>query len=168
MTERLDPIKEAKAVQALRESMAAAFADDDDLLLDTIEGETGLFEAIDKLLLSIHLDAGAAKGIQKAMSDLDLRAGRLEKRAETARALIEQAMMLAELDKIERPTATLSLVRRAAKVEITEEAEIPAEFWKAGDPKLDKKALGQALKDGQAVPGAALSNQAPSLTIRVL
>lgn len=164
---RIDPIREAQAVAALRASLADALGADDELVIDTIEGETGLFEAIDMLLLEVAHSHGMEAGTLQAADALALRAARYHKRAEAARALIEQAMMIAELEKLERPAATLSLVRRAAKVEITEEAEIPAEFWKAGEPKLDKKALGQALKDGQAVPGAALSNQAPSLTIRV-
>jgi hypothetical protein len=54
-----------------------------------------------------------------------------------------------------------------AKLELIEEADIPAEFWKAGDPKLDRKALAEALKEGRSVPGVALSNQAPSLTVRI-
>jgi hypothetical protein len=163
----LDPIKEAKAVAALRDSLAAELACDDELMLDTIEGETGLFEAIDRLLFDIANANAMVIGTGKVVDELTARSERYKRRAETARALIEQAMMIAEVDKLERPAGTLSLVRRAAKVEITEEADLPAEFWKAGEPKLDKKALAAALKDGRAVPGAALSNQAPSLTIRV-
>jgi hypothetical protein len=162
----LDPLKEAQAASALRESLRQLGADDDGLVLDSIEGETSLLEAIDKLLLKIAEDAGLAKGATEAAATLAARAQRFEKRAEATRAVIEQALMIAELDKLERPTATLSLVRRPAKVEVTEEADIPAEFWKAGDPKLDRKAVLAALKDGRAVPGACLSNSAPSLTIR--
>lgn len=165
---RLDPLKEAQAVAALRESLRQmGEGEDEALLADSIEGETSLLEAIDKLLLAIAEDAGLEAGARAAAAKLEDRAERFAKRAESARAVIEQALMIAELDKLERPAATLSLVRRAAKVEITEEADIPAEFWKAGDPKLDKKALGAALKDGRAVPGACLSNSPPSLTIRV-
>lgn len=165
----LDPIKEAKAVTALRESLRQmGEGDDETLLLDTIEGQTSLFEIVDRLLVSIAEDAGLAAGADAAAEKLARRAERFEKRAETTRALIEQALMVAELPKLERPAATLSLVNRAPKVEITEEAEIPAEFWKTGDPHLDKKALAAALKEGRAVPGACLSNAAPSLTIRTL
>lgn len=164
----LDPIKEAKAVTALRESLGALLSEDDPaLLIDTIEGETSLLEAIDRLLLTIAESEGLAKGADAAAEEIHRRSERFIKRAESARAMIEQALMIAEIDKLERPGATLSLVRRAAKVELTEESEIPSEFWKVGDPTLDKKALAAALKEGRAVPGAALSNQAPSLTIRV-
>lgn len=163
----LDPIKEAKAVTALRGTLADhGLADDPEWLLDAIEGETSLLEAIDRLLVKIAESDGLAKGAKLAADEILARADRFTKRAETARAMIEQALMIADLEKVERPSATLSLVRRAAKLELTEESEIPSEFWKAGDPKLDRKALAAALKEGRAVPGAVLSNQAPSLTIR--
>lgn len=164
----LDPIKEAQAVAALRASLGTLLDEADaDLLTDTIEGETSLFEALDRLLLTISESDGLAAGARAAAAEIAHRADRFTKRAERARAMVEQAMMIAEVEKLERPGATLSLVRRAAKAEITEESEIPAEFWKAGDPKLDRKALLAALKEGRAVAGAALSNQAPSLTIRI-
>ena len=56
--------------------------------------------------------------------------------------------------------------KRPARVEVIDEAAIPARFWVASDPKLDKRALGDALKAGDAVEGAALVTPAPSLTIR--
>jgi len=144
------------------------YANDPVLMLDMIEGETSLLEAIDKLLVGIAETQGLEAGARSAAAAIVARAERFAKRAEEARGLIEQALAVAELDKLERPAATLSLVRRAPKVEIAEEAEIPAEFWKPGDPRLDKKALLTALKEGRAVPGAALSNCPPSLTIRTL
>jgi hypothetical protein len=165
----LDPIKEAKAVASLRESLRQLGHDgDEDLLLDSIEGETSLLEVLDKLLVGIVADEGLAAGAHVAATEMEHRAERFERRAAAARTVMEQAMLIAELEKLERPAATLSIVRRAPKAEITEEADIPAEFWKAGDPKLDRKALLAALKEGRAVPGAALSNSAPSLTIRRL
>lgn len=163
----LDPIKEAKAVASLRESLRQmGLEDDETLIADSIEGETSLYEAVDKLLLSIAEAEGLAKGARQAAADIDHRAERFDKRAEAGRAIIEQALMVAELEKIERPAATLFLARRAPKLELTDEADIPAEFWKTGDPTLDRKALAAALKGGRPVPGACLSNCAPSLTVR--
>jgi hypothetical protein len=164
---RIDPIREAQAVLALKESLAAIHADDDEtLLLDSIEGETGFCEAIDILLARMASDAVLIEGTKSVVSDLEARAARFAKRIAANRAVIEQAMMIAELDKLERPSATLSLAKRQAKVEIQTEADIPAEFWKVGAPSLDKKAVGEALKEGRAVPGACLSNAAPSLSVR--
>lgn len=185
---RIDPMKHAIAAKSLRESIQALDADDEILLLDTIEGETGLFEAVDALLNRMLDNRARATGLASVIDDLAERKRRFEKRVDADRALIEQAMGVAELPKLERPIATLSLTKRAPGVEITDEALIPATYWKAGDPKLDKKALGETLKaraealatlpedpEQRAaalaalppeIPGATLSNGAPSLTAR--
>jgi hypothetical protein len=158
--------REARAAKGLRESLAQLAADEE-LALDTIEGETSLFECVDALLLANTHDRAVIEGIQKVMADLDSRAARIERRHDLRRALIEQAMLTAEIKKVERPAATLSLANRPAFLVVDDEASIPAEFWTLGAPKLDRKAVAAALKDGRPVPGAALSNAAPSLTVRV-
>lgn len=164
---RLDPIKEAAAAKGLIESLRAESGTDDELLLDMVEGETSLFEAIDALLLRMVESKGLAEGVSAAIQEMEARKRRFEARYASDKTIIEQALMIAEIEaKVERPLATLTLARRAPKVEIQTEADIPAEFWKTGDPTLDKKALLAALKDGTPVPGACLSNAAPSLTAR--
>jgi Siphovirus Gp157 len=50
---------------------------------------------------------------------------------------------------------------------ILDEAILPAKFWKAQDPKLDKKAVLDALKAKEDVPGASLSNGGETISIRV-
>lgn len=160
----LDPIKEAKAVAALRATIADLNGDDE-LLADTIEGETSLFEVIDSLLLRMADSRVQIDGAAVVIGDLESRQARFKARLDTDRAMIEQAMMIAELTTVERPVATLSLANRPPKVMIETEADIPAEFWKAAEPTLDRKALLAALKE-RSIPGATLSNQAPSLTVR--
>lgn len=164
----IDPVKAAQAVQAIRSSLAALGEEgDDQLLLDSIEGETDFFEVLDKLLERRAESLAHAEGLGLVIDRLKARQERFEKAADVDRTLIEQALLTAELEvKITRPIGTLFLSRRAPKAEILEEADIPAEFWKPAEPKLDKKAVLDALKAGQTVPGAALSNSAPTLTIR--
>ena len=70
------------------------------------------------------------------------------------------------LRKLELPTATLSIKAVPAKAEITDEALLPSKFFKAQDPKLDKKAVLDALKAKEDVPGAVLSNGGETLSIR--
>lgn len=187
-TPTIDPMKHAIAAKSLRDSIQALDGEDEILLLDTIEGETGLFEAVDALLNRMLDNRARATGLDSVIADLTERKRRFERRVDTDRALIEQAMGVAELPKLERPIATLSLAKRAPGVEVTDEAAIPAEFWKTGNPTLDKKALGAALKaraealealpsdpgEREAamgalppeIPGATLSNGAPSLSAR--
>ena len=163
---RIDPIKEARAAAALRQSIAS-LDEDDALLIDMVEGETSLFEAVDAILERMAQDRVLVAGTEAVIAELDQRKGRFAKRIESDRALIEQALMIAEIDTaIERPTATITLAKRPAKLVIETESDIPAEFWKTAAPTLDKKALAAAIKDGATIPGAVMSNAAPSLTIR--
>lgn len=161
--------RQAQAAKALRESIAQLLENDGDehLAIDMIEGETSLLECIDALLAANTQDAVIVAGVEKVAADLSARKSRVEGRIQMRRALIEQAMLTAEIKKLERPAATLSLSNRAPSAVIADEASIPSRFWIAADPKLDRKALLAALKAGEAVPGAALSNAAPTLSVRV-
>lgn len=157
--------REALAARNLRESLGQLAANDEDLALDMIEGETSLVECIDALLEQNTADRALVEGIDKVVSDLEGRKERVVRRVDARRALVEQAMLTAEIKKLERPTATLTMANRAPSLRIDSESDIPAEYWTAGAPKLDRKALAAALKE-RPVAGAALSNAAPSLTVR--
>lgn len=185
----LDPTKEALAVKALLEGLRQiGEADDEALVADSIEGQTQLFEIVDSVLARMTDAEVMIEGIEAVAKNLSGRKARYENRIKSDRALIEQAMTIAELAKIERPTATLSLSARPPSLTVTEESEIPAAYWKVGEPTLDRKALAADLKerakalaalpaDPEAkaaaiaalppeIPGATLSNGAPSLTVR--
>ena len=188
----LDPIKAARAALAVRESIAAVAGEDDDLLTDMIEGETDLFEIIDRLIARRAENMALAAGAAKHIETMSGRRERFERLAEQDRTLITQAMLIAELPSVRRPVATLSLSARAAKLVIDDEAAIPSGFWKVGDPRLDKIALAEAVKASAAaraeaiaalpedprardeaiaglppeIPGAHLEAAPPSLTIR--
>jgi hypothetical protein len=56
--------------------------------------------------------------------------------------------------------------RELPKAIILNEADIPSKFWKAQDPKLDRKAVLDALKAKEAVAGAELSNGGETIQIR--
>lgn len=157
--------REVEAAAILKESIAAACADDADLLIDMIEGETGVFEIVDALLLADIADDGMLDGIAGAIKALQERKERFDHRIKTRRALIERALLILDLKKVERPTATISLANRAPKTEVDDEAAIPSEFFDT-KPVLAKKRLDEALKAGREVPGAHLSNGSQSLTVR--
>lgn len=157
---------ELEAVQELRASYAAIMADDPDAAADIIEGETSLFDVFDRMIAHNVTDKAMAEACDRAIADMEARRKRFTDRIDRRRVLIEQAMLIADVSKVERPLATLSLTTRQPSIIVLDEAAIPADFWKAGEPKLDKALLKKALSDGAAIPGAALSNAAPSLTIR--
>ncbi|MDP3740339.1 MAG: siphovirus Gp157 family protein [Hyphomonadaceae bacterium] len=140
---------------------------DPKLLLDTIEGETNLAEACVFVLEQTNEDEILIEGLKAKIDELQVRKGRMEKSVESRRGIILMAMDKAGLQTIKSPLGTMSVRPTQPKANITDEALIPAKFWKPSDPKLDRAAVAEALKAGEAVPGAALSNGGVSLSIRV-
>lgn len=132
--------------------------DDEELQATAVEGETWLDEAIEsavKRLAELNTLMDAIAGM---MADLKDRGERFEKQRDTLRELIAVALETTGVQRFEMPLATVALKRVPPKVEVIAEADIPSRFWKPQEPKLDRKALAAALKDGETVPGATLSN----------
>lgn len=154
----LDPIKQAQAVTALKASLEALGAgDDDELLIDSIEGETTFFEAVDHIMEANAEDLALVEAIDSRIEGLKARKDRFKKRVEVRKALLEQAFIEADLPKVERPLGTLYLSNRAPKVIIETEADVPARYWKPSDPVLDQKQLLADLKDRRAGLEAIIS-----------
>lgn len=155
--------KQMAAANALR---AALSSEDEDLLRDCIEGETDLREMIQTTILSMDEDTILADGLKGHLEALTKRHQRIRKRIDTKRAAIEQAMVIGEVKTLELPTMTATVKRTAPGLQITDEAAIPGDWWKAKDPALDKRALLTALKGGAEIAGAQLDNGGVSLQLR--
>ncbi len=158
--------QQTEAARVLLANMRDVIGDDEDLTISTIEGETGLLEAIDEAINRLSEIKSLCAGTQSRMDELKTRNDRYEMQAERLRTAILGAMQIAGVRKLERPEATVSLRPVPAKAVIKAEADIPAEYWKATAPKLDLKALTAALKDGASIPGAELSNGGETISIR--
>jgi hypothetical protein len=145
---RRDLHKELAAAAALKHQLAKAFGDEQDLTLlrDTIEGETGLDGAIDKVLEQMTLDLANIHGIEKFETMMAARRKRLADRVETLRGMLLNALDILEAKSMERPMARLSLRPVPPKLLITDEAAIPTRFYKQPDPELSKKDLTDFLK----------------------
>lgn len=136
------------------------------LVLDTIEGETELAEACCVVLEEIIEDETLLAGLQATINTLQTRKGRIEKSIEDRRNIILMAMQRAGLDVIKSPLGTMSAGVVPPKVIVNDEVLIPAAYWRPGKPQLDRAAVAEALKAGQQVPGAVLSNGGVNLRIR--
>lgn len=141
-------------------------ADDEDLRRDVIEGETDAFSVLTRIVRK-HREAKAfgeaIKAERQALADRQERYGR---RAMHLATLAARIMNAAGLTKAELPIATLSIRAGVPSVVITDEAAIPDDFC-ALVRTPSKTAIKDALTNGQTVPGAMLSNGAPSIAIRV-
>lgn len=142
-------------------------ANDPALLLDMVEGETSLFECLAVLTEEILDDMALLAGLSETVKGLGERKSRIEKTIETKRNLMLMAMEKVGIPSVKLPLATLSVSNTQPQAEITDESLIPARFWEAQDPKLNKTDLASALRAGEQVPGATLGNGGVKLTLRV-
>lgn len=162
MSER-DLSKQIAAAKALKASLEGF---DDETLRDTLEGETGLHEAIAKCDALILEDELLIAGISEIEKTLSSRKSRLELRLERLRAAIEEGMRVGELKKLQIPTATLSLRDVAPKVIVQDETKIPETYFDPQPPRLNKTRLNEAVREGCMPEGVTLGNKATSLSIR--
>ena len=156
--------REIKAVEVLKAGLLAV-TDDEEAIRDTIEGESNLSSLVQALLVSMDEDVLMADGLKVHIANLSERKRRFEDRIDTKKALIEQAMAVAEIQSIETFVATASFRATPATVVVADEAAIPSDYWTQNAPSLDKAKLLAALKAG-AVPGAELSNGGRTIQIR--
>lgn len=155
------------AAKALLLNIKDVVEDDAEMIETAIEGETSLKEAISAAVDRVlELDAFEA-AIASQMKALSERKERFAHQSERIKAAVHVAMSQAELRKMELPQATLGVRAVPPKAEITDEALIPSKFFKPQDPKLDRKAILDALKAKEEVSGASLSNGGECLSIRV-
>lgn len=157
---------QGEAAKTLLLNIRDVIGDDDEMIVTAVEGETRLIEAISGAIDRIAEINGHREALETRIKALVERRDRFEDQGARIKAAVQVAMGHAELRKLELPQATLSLRAVPPKCEITDESAIPSKYWKAQDPKLDKKAVLDALKAREAVPGATLSNGGETISIR--
>jgi hypothetical protein len=138
---------------------------DEDFIADTIEGETNLFEIIGRMVEAEGEDKAVLEGLGTYIESLKCRADRIKKRIETRRILLASVIDRVGVKSIPTRTGKISLSPVAPTVIVQDESVIPTRFWKAGEPKLDRRALAEAIKAKEEVPGATMSNG--GFTIRI-
>jgi hypothetical protein len=139
---------------------------DEQTLADTLEGATNLREALSAFIRSALEDEALAKGLRTMLEAMKSRVARLEKRAESKRSAALNIMQRAEIKKLTEPDFTASLRSAPRAVIILQEAQIPEAFLIPQPPKIDRRAVLDALIQGKRVRGATLSNGHQTLSIR--
>jgi hypothetical protein len=152
----------------LASELKTQFADiDQETLSDTLEGASGLPEAIAAVVRSSLDDAALIEALKGRLEDLELRLGRFKDRYEKKRALARWAMQEAGLDKVVAEDFSVGLRKGAEKLDVSDEAQIPADYFMPQPAKLDRKAVLDALKSGNTVSGAGLVVGETSIQVRV-
>ncbi len=158
-------------IQALRSTMDALFlefpelAEDEQFRADVLEGETNIQDVLTRLV-NVSRDAETmAEAVKARKQEIGERQNRFERKAEAARKLILSVMERADLPKVQLTEATLSM-RVLPPAPIVQDADELPDNCVRIERKPDMKAIKAELEGGREVPGIAMSNGRPSLTIR--
>ena len=141
----------------------AALADLDmppEAVADTVEGMAGELEqklrAVIAYSLELDVMAAGAADAAKRMAD---RANSLQGRVDWLRTYALQTMQGTGIAEVATDEFAAKVAKKPASVNITDAALIPAAYMRTPEPPPaapDKKAIGEVLKAGAAVPGAEL------------
>lgn len=185
--------RELKAAELVRAQVRDLADDDLALIRDSVEGQTSLFEIMAAMAEADGEDAALVEGVAAYIKKLHDRQKRIENRMEIRRALMANALDVAELPRLVTAAGTITRKALPPKPIVVEEADIPACFYVPQAPKLDRVALLRALKERAAaiaeiaaelgtldykaalarvdlnyppIPGATLSNGGTTIQIR--
>lgn len=139
---------------------------DERTLNDTLEGATDLNEIITKIIRSAMDDNLMVAAIKARIGEMRDRLERLQTREKAKRDLALEAMQQAGLNKIQAPDCTISLRQAPPGLVVEDETQVPEWFWIPQAAKLDKRAIIDCLKAGDAVSGAALAAPNTILSVR--
>lgn len=146
--------------------------DDEEVLLTAVEGETSLTEAVSEAVRHILEIEAHVAALDLRAAQIGARKERLVGRVERIKQAVLAALEMTGLPNMPTPEGTVYLGQGKAGVLITAEgkeppADAPARFVSVQVKRTwDKKAIGDALRAGEALDFAVLQNGAPFIAIR--
>lgn len=140
-------------------------ADDEELFRDTLEGNTRFNEIMDRLLQEMRDSETLAEAVSQRIGKQRERLTRLTHRTQFYRGLMHRLLSLTGLRSVVLPEAKISVVNSQDKVIVTDESAIPDAFMKI-TKEPNKTAIKNAIKSGQHIPGATLSNGGTTIQVR--
>ena len=128
---------------------------------------TDLHEVVAAVVRSALIDEALVEGLKGHIQALQDRLHRLSERASERRRIARDAMIEVDLRKIAAPDFTVSVRSGSPALVVVNEQAIPEPYWRPQKPRLDRIQVTNDLKRGVPVPGTALSNPEPVLSVRV-
>lgn len=139
--------------------------EDEVLRGDVLEGETDLHGLL-SLIVDTRQEAKAyAELLAIQIDDRNERRQRFLRRMEAMNVLAKALMGTVGTEKVSLPEATISITKGRESVTIVDPDALPQGYFGVVR-QPDKKAIGDALKRGEAIPGATLTKGEAGLTVR--
>ena len=140
---------------------------DEQTLADTVEGLTDLHEIVQAIIRAALQDEALATGLKCRIADMQDRLTRLQDRAAKRRQIAKDVMVDLDLKKLTAPDFTASIREGIPSLVVINEDAVPKIYWEPSEPRLNRQGLAYELKQGAEVPGVALSDPEPVLSVRV-
>jgi transcriptional regulator of heat shock response len=118
-------------------------------------------ENVAKLIKCLDSDCKAIKEEEQRLAD---RRKALENKISSIKEYLQNQMEVAGLNKVKRPTITISIQANPPSVEVMDESLIPSTYMVPQPSKIDKRAILTALKEGEFIPGASIKQ---SMGVRI-
>jgi Siphovirus Gp157 len=139
---------------------------DEQTLADTVEGLTDLHEIVTAIIRSALNDEALATALKCRIGDMQGRLDRLQDRASKRRQIAKDVMVELDLKKLNAPDFTASIREGTPSLMVIDEEAVPSIYWQPSEPRLNRQGLAYELKQGAEVPGVALSDPEPVLSVR--
>jgi hypothetical protein len=130
---------------------------DEEMFRDTL---SSLEEAIEdkaenvaKLIRYLEADA---KAIKEEEQRLAYRRKSIENKISSVKEYLQNQLEVAGLDKVKRPTITVSIQLNNPSVEVLDESIIPSAYMIPQAATIDKQTILKALKEGLVIDGCKL------------
>jgi hypothetical protein len=141
--------------------------EDDEAWVTSLESETDLNEMLTRVVRRIEDTKALIVGTKDRADELKGRRDRFERRIEGLRGLLLKMMDAADLPNIELPEATISVRKGQPKLVGDGDPATLSDALCKISREPDRTKIKDALKAGETVPGFALSNAEPSISIRI-
>lgn len=139
---------------------------DEEMFRDTLqaieESIQDKAENMAKLIKCLDADAKAIKEEEQRLAD---RRRAIENRMNGIKEYLQEQMEIAGIDKVKRPTLTVSIQNNPPSVTVLDESLIPSTYMVPQPPKIDKKGILSALKNGEEIYGVEMT-QSRSVRIK--
>lgn len=157
--------EEFEKVEALKLELVGLGISDPEVIHDTLEGQTSIFELLDWMLNKESEETFNQEAIKSRIESLSQRKKASEGRQHSIRGLIERTMGLIGEKKIKRPEATLTLSDKKPSITHIDEALLNEKFFVV-KKEPSRTLINEAIKNGEAVEGVLMSNGGVTLTVR--
>lgn len=155
--------------KVIKERLATEFdlAIDDEVVIDTAEGECDLSDVVAKLIREARYAEAQALGVKSLLADMGERMDRLFAKSQKLRDIAKHACLEAGLTKIAAPDFSVSISAGKPKVVTTRDPDDrDHEFYTNVKYTWNKTGIKEALEEGTTLDFAYFGNPEPVISVR--